>query len=158
QGKLVESLRCCTRSLERKGEIKDPALLGQLYMLTAENHFLLSDKESAATYSQLALRALDAQRDPRLLALNLFCRGKYYTYEQQFTRALKQFQLSLLLQKKTSARNGQADCLFEIGSLEELAGRPEDARPRLEEALNLYEKSDNLPGSVATLCRMAEVF
>jgi hypothetical protein len=158
QGKLVESLRHCTRALERQGEIKDPALLGQLYMLTAENHFLLSDRESAASYSQLALRVLDSQHDPQLLASNLFCRGKYYTYQQQFTKAVKQLQLSLLLKKKTNARDGQADCLLEIGTIQNLLGRPEDAKPQIEEALALYEKNENLPQSVVALCRLADVF
>lgn len=157
RGRLVESLRYCTLSLAREAEIKDPAILGQLYMLTAENHSLLSDKESAASYSQLALRLLDAQHDPQILAWSLFCRGKYSAYKHQFPKALKHFQLSLILRRKTSALDGEADCLLEMATLEVLLGRPQAAKPLLEEGLALYEKSGNLAKSVEAICRLAEV-
>jgi len=157
KGNFVESLRWCTRVLDSQEKIKDPWLLSQIYMLLAENHALLNNSDSAVGYCQLALRLIETQHDTRHLAWSLFCRGKYYTYEHQFSKALKQFQLCLLLRRKMNELDGQADCLKELGTLHHLMGNKEEARQHLEEARALYERSGNLSRSVSTLCTLGEV-
>jgi tetratricopeptide (TPR) repeat protein len=100
---------------------------------------------------------IDAQHDTRLLAWSLFCRGKLYLFKGQYAKALKQFQLSLILRRKMHAGDGQADCLLEIASIHHALGAPEEALPGLEEALVLYEKTGNLPRWVAARSLQGEV-
>ncbi len=157
KGNLVESLRCCTRLLKSNCELKDPYFLSQLHMLIAENHSVLNSSENAIGHCQTALRLIEAQHDSKLLAWSLYCRGKYHLYQRHFHKALRQFQLCLLLRRKTSALDGQADCHREIGILYHLIGNQVEARASLEEAVSLYAKTGNLCHSVAALCTLAEV-
>ena len=157
KGNLVESLRCCTRLLKSNCELKDPSFLSQLHMLIAENHSLLNNTESAIGHCQTALRLIESQHDSRLLAWSLFCRGKYHLYQRHFQKALRQFQLCLLLRRKTNELDGQADCLRELGMLYHLMGNQMEARANLQDALSLYAKSGNLAQSVTSLCSLAEV-
>jgi tetratricopeptide (TPR) repeat protein len=157
KGALVESLRDLGVLLGMRGEIKDVMLLSQLYMLLAENHALLNDKERAASYCQLAIRLIDAQHDTSLLAWSLHCRGKLYSFKNQLLEASRQFHLSLLLRRKMSAFDGEADCLFEMGSIQYLLGLPHEARPLLEQSVALYERTGNLPRWVAAQSLFGEV-
>lgn len=157
QGNWVESLRHGSQLLGAGERFDDKALHCRLYMLQAENHFRLNDKDSAASFCQRAIRLLDGQRDPTLLAWSLFCRGKSYTYKYQYARALKQFQLCLLLRQKTSTLDGQADCHAEIGALWHALGSPRQARENLEKALSMYKKSGNFSQRMQVLCRLGEV-
>ncbi|HVR74062.1 MAG TPA: AAA family ATPase, partial [Planctomycetota bacterium] len=157
KGELVESLRYCHRLSVMEREVKDATLLSEMYMLLAENHALLNAKDKAAGYCQLALRLIEGQHDTRLLAWSLFCRGKLYLYKHQFSSALKQFQLSLLLRRKTCSLDGEADCLFELGSIEYLLGAPHDAQPLLVDAVSLYERSGSHPKWVAAQSLLGEV-
>ena len=157
KGNLVESLRCATRLQKSKCELGDPSLVSQLHLLLADNHALLSNMESAVSHCQAALRVIEAQHDSRHLAASLYCRGKYHLYKRQFRKALRQFQLCLLLRRKTCELDGQADCLKEMGSLYHLMGNQVEARTHLEQALALYGKSGNLPQAVSALCLLAEI-
>jgi serine/threonine protein kinase/tetratricopeptide (TPR) repeat protein len=157
KGNVVECLRCCTRLIKSKCEIKDPEILSQLYMLLAESQAQLNNMDGAVSYCQMALRIVEPRHEPRFLAWGLFCRGKYHAYRRQFQKALRQFQLCLLLRRKTSELDGQADCLREIGTLHYLLGNQLEARANLMEALELYEKTGNLSQTVQVLSTLAEV-
>ena len=157
KGSFVESLRLCARTLASQGESKDPTFLCELYMIFAESHAALNDRDRAASHTQLALRILDAQHDTKHLAWSLFCRGRLYLYKSQLLKAAKQFHLALILRRKMGAFDGQADCLLELGSIQHSLGSPEEARPLLEEALAHYEKSGNLSRRVAALTLLGEV-
>jgi tetratricopeptide (TPR) repeat protein len=137
--------------------MKDPSFLCELYMILAESHAALNDRERAVSHTQLALRILDAQHDTKHLAWSLFCRGKLYLYKSRPLKAAKQFQLALILRRKMGAFDGEADCLLELGSIHHALGAPEEARPLLEDALALYEKSGNLSRRVAALSLLGEV-
>src|SRR5262249_45743851 len=92
-GRYDESLRYCEQVLKARDQIHETRLLTRLYLILAENHYLLESKEIAARFCQDALRITDTKGDVELLDFNLQSLGRFYKYKGRFDKALRQFQL-----------------------------------------------------------------
>ncbi len=157
RGRNVTSLRACRAAFSGDMIEGDATRRAELELVAAENYDRLGDRDSSAASCQRAVRLLDAQRDDQLLAESLFCRGRYYRYRGNLRQALKQFQLSLLLRREQRAYDAQADCLLELARVEAELDCPQRARPHVEKALAVYERTGNLRGRVAALSLLGEV-
>lgn len=160
QEETVESLRFCERVKEIQADGTDGTDRDswvRTYLLMAKNQMFLGSSENAANYYQKIVRLMDARQDPGSLDLSLFYRGKYYICRHQYRKALKQFQLCLLLRKESSTASAMAECLLELGALILRMGNPQKAQGYLEQALDLYTNNGSIPGIETAQCKLGEV-
>ena len=155
-GRHEESVRYCDQVLKSRGQIHDARLLTRLYLILAENNYLMEKKEIAARHCQDCLRVTDTKGDVELIDFSFHCMGKFYKYKGRFDKALKQFQLCAGLRKRQGLIDGQAHMHLEMGAIQLLLQRPRAASQHLRESRLYHEKSGNLVGTVETLNLLSE--
>jgi serine/threonine protein kinase/tetratricopeptide (TPR) repeat protein len=155
-GRHEESLHYCEQVLKSRDQIHDVRLLTRLYLILAENNFLVEKKEIAARYCQDWLRVTDTKGDVELIDFSLHCMGRFYKYKGRFDKALKQFQLCSSLRKRQGLTDGQAEMHLEMGGIQLFLQRPRAAIRHLRESRAGHEKSGNLVGVVETLNLLSE--
>ncbi len=151
KGNFAESLRYCERVLGWEKSLKGTSLETRLYLLLADNHFRLDNKEIAVRYCQKGLELLGSERNIDHMALVLFYLGKFYTYKGKFQNALHHLTQCALLNGRISAIDRQADCLREIGGIHLNLDNPVEAQTQLSQAISIYQRTENAVGLVEAL-------
>ncbi len=156
KGNFAESLRYCERVLGWEKNLKGTSLETRLYLLLADNHFRLDNKEIAVRYCQKGLELLGSERNIDHMALILFYLGKFYTYKGKFQNALQHLQQCAMVNGRIGAIDRQADCLREIGGNHLHLDNPVEAQTHLSQAISLYQRTQNTVGLVEALNLRAE--
>ena len=156
KGNLLESLRCCEKTLAVPDYEASSEMLGTLHRLLAENHYRLDNPGLAAKHCQDALRYVDGIACEVPLEVNLFYLGSFYKYKGKLAKAIRQFELCCQVNQRAGVVEGQARSLLEIGHIYMLLERPRDALEPLEQACVLFDKGKNLPLRVEAQCALGE--
>ncbi len=123
--------------------------VGIAYMAIADDYSRMEDSENASLYYDKAISLLREGGNQGALANALYNAGDFYFNEEQYDRALEQFEESATLFKEIDHLSGSAYTLGDIGRILAIQGKNEEAKDYLERAIvYLEELQDHYPIAV----------
>ena len=142
-GEHAESIKLCKQAERAFGEFESGGLRGQVFLLMAENHFVMGDRKAAIKNVMKALRGFDGAKDYESKGAALYAAAKLYKYRDRFANTRMNLLFSAELRRKMGAKDLQAEALLELGGLDIFLGRLEEGRDALREALRICTVNGN---------------
>jgi class 3 adenylate cyclase/tetratricopeptide (TPR) repeat protein len=137
-------------------ELDQPALLSTSAGLLAQAYYALDRPEEACGWADRAAE-LDAGDDAWTQMLWRQVRAKVHARRGKHSEAERLAREAIEISGDTEMPNSQASAFADLAEVLALAGRPEDAAEALEQALERYERKENLVMAERVRARLAEL-
>jgi serine/threonine protein kinase/tetratricopeptide (TPR) repeat protein len=106
---------------------EDLEIVIEACLLIADAHFVLGRRTEAFESCVVAMRLSDSRKGSTSRESTLYCLAKYHKYRDRFAQARISFLMCAEIRAEMGARDGEAEALMELGSLDLFLGKFQEA-------------------------------